>query len=160
MSKIPGERNHNATTLDLGRRIAWISELAQAAPERLETLWDTAGLKPDYRLLRAPEIGLVMTRGRAGGTGAAFNLGEATATRCSVRLASGEEGHGYALGRDKRKVEIAALCDALMQTDASERLTREILAPLAHERSVRETEAARRSAATKVEFFTMTRGDD
>ena len=111
-------------------------------------------------MLRAPEIGAVMTRGRTGGGGAAFNLGEATATRCSIRLASGEEGHAYALGRDKRKARLSALCDALMQTDASIHVQDRILSPLAAEEQASRDDQSRKAAATKVEFFTMTRGDD
>lgn len=101
-----------------------------------------------------------MTQARAGGGGAPFNLGEASATRCAVALPGGEVGHGYALGRDKRKVEIAAVLDAMMQTDAAARIDAEILAPLREERAAREREATRRAAATRVEFFTMVRGED
>ena len=56
---------------------------------------------PDYVELRAAESGLVMVRGRIGGDGAPFNLGEATVTRATVRLASGEVGFAYVLGRDR-----------------------------------------------------------
>ena len=36
---------------------------------------------PDHENLREPENGLVMVRGRTGGDGAPFNLGEATVSR-------------------------------------------------------------------------------
>ena len=131
------------------------------SPSNLLTrLWTSVGDEPSFTLLRAPEIGLVMTRGRVGGTGAQFNLGEATAVRCSVRLSTGEVGHSYALGRDKRKAEIAALCDALLQTERAEEIRAKIIAPIeATLRDAREAKA-RKAAATKVEFFTMTRGED
>ena len=58
-----------------------------------------------------------MVRGRIGGDGAAFNLGEATVSRAAVRLASGEVGFGYALGRDRDKARLIALCDALAQSE-------------------------------------------
>ncbi len=70
---------------------------------------------PDYTVLRGPESGLVMVRGRAGGGGAPFNLGEMTVTRCTVRTESGLVGHAYIAGRDERRAELAALADALMQ---------------------------------------------
>src|SRR5262249_42420997 len=55
--------------------------LAQARAEEIE-LGLRAVIDPvDYVELRAPETGLVMLRGRIGGDGAAFNLGEATVTR-------------------------------------------------------------------------------
>ena len=157
MSGILSERNRAAATMS---RRDWISELSRADGEFLTSLWATAEQSPDFTFLRPPEIGAVMTRGRAGGVGAPFNLAEATATRCSVRLAGGAEGHAYALGRDKRKAEISALCDALMQTDAATVVRDAVLEPLLAARLDRERTAARKAAATKVEFFTMTRGEN
>src|SRR5258708_200279 len=72
---------------------------------------------PGYENLREPENGLVMVRGRIGGDGAPFNLGEATVSRAAVRLASGEVGFGYTLGRDREKARMIALCDALVQSN-------------------------------------------
>ena len=71
---------------------------------------------PAHQDLRAPENGLVMLRGRVGGDGAPFNIGEATVSRAAVRLASGEVGFGYTLGRDGEKARLIALCDALVQS--------------------------------------------
>src|SRR3982074_323537 len=59
--------------------------------------------------LREPESGLVMVRGRIGGDGAPFNLGEATVSRAAVRLSTGEVGLGYPLGRDPAKGANVAL---------------------------------------------------
>ncbi len=67
---------------------------------------------PVYENLREPENGLVMVRGRIGGDGAPFNLGEATVSRAAVRLSTGEVGFGYTLGRDRQKARMIALCDA------------------------------------------------
>src|SRR5215510_2212107 len=72
---------------------------------------------PAHEDLRQAENGLVMLRGRIGGDGAPFNLGEATVSRAAVRLASGEVGFGYTLGRDRDKARMIALCDALVQSD-------------------------------------------
>lgn len=111
--------------------------------------------------LRAPETGLVMLRGRVGGDGARFNVGEATVTRCAVQLSSGEIGLSYALGRDRKKSRLAALCDALWQVPAYRAaVERHVLAPI-RQRIGRERDlAARRTAATRVDFFTMVRGED
>ena len=57
-----------------------------------------------------------MVRGRVGGDGAPFNLGEATVSRAAVRLSTGEVGFGYTLGRDGEKAQLIALCDALVQS--------------------------------------------
>ncbi|MCI4663649.1 MAG: phosphonate C-P lyase system protein PhnG [Neomegalonema sp.] len=144
-------------------RAVWFSELAKADGAALNQLWADFGINPEHELLRAPEIGLVMARGRVGGEGEAFNLGEVSATRCSVRLLgkyAGVEGHAYALGRDRRKAKIAALCDALMQTPLSERVAAQILTPLYVKRQAADRSAAEKAAATRVEFFTMTRGED
>ena len=92
-----------------------MSALAQAEPPAVEAAWAALPAKPSYRLLRAPETGLVMVQGRAGGTGAPFNLGEMTVTRCSVELPDGTVGHAYVAGRDARHAETAAVLDALLQ---------------------------------------------
>ncbi|MEO0380415.1 MAG: phosphonate C-P lyase system protein PhnG, partial [Pseudomonadota bacterium] len=90
-------------------RKAWLSVLAKADAAAVATLWAKTGLEPAHTVLRAPEIGAVMVRGRAGAVGAPFNLGEMTVTRASIRLASGEVGHGYIQGRSKDHAHTAAL---------------------------------------------------
>ena len=52
----------------------------------------------EYQLIRAPEIGMTLVRGRMGGNGAPFNVGEMSVTRCVVRLADGRTGYSYAGG--------------------------------------------------------------
>jgi alpha-D-ribose 1-methylphosphonate 5-triphosphate synthase subunit PhnG len=115
---------------------------------------------PACENLRQPENGLVMVRGRIGGDGAAFNLGEATVSRAAVRLASGEVGFGYTLGRDQDKARMIALCDALIQaSDHVDAVEAQVLAPLrAHMMSERGRRAAE-TAATRVDFYTLVRGE-
>lgn len=141
-------------------RQAWMSLLAKAPPARLADLWGKAGYAPEHSFLRAPEQGAVMVQGRAGATGAPFNLGEMTVTRCAARLACGAVGHGYVQGRDKAKVVTAALVDALMQTDQADAVRHDILTPLAMEAQRRAQVRAAKAAATKVDFFTLVRGED
>jgi alpha-D-ribose 1-methylphosphonate 5-triphosphate synthase subunit PhnG len=115
---------------------------------------------PPFRELRAPENGLVMIRGRVGGDGAPFNLGEATVSRAAVRLDSGEVGFGYVLGRDGEKARLIALCDALAQTAShSNAVETEVVAPLREALAVRRERAAAQAAATRVDFYTMVRGE-
>lgn len=138
-------------------RKGWIATLAKAPPARL------ADLVPDlpaHDLLRAPEIGAVMVRGRTGATGTPFNLGEMTVTRCSVRLKSGPVGHAWVQGRDTEHARRAAVIDALMQTDAAQDLAARVIAPLQAEAEARRSLRAEKAAGTKVEFFTMVRGED
>lgn len=147
-----------STAENSAARRRWMRLCALADRDALEAATaaaDTAGA----RWLRPPETGLVMVRGRIGGGGAPFNLGELPVTRCSVALEGGAVGHAYVAGRDARKARAAALVDALMQTAAAERLERELLAPLDRELAERDAAADRKTAATRVDFFTMVRGD-
>lgn len=115
---------------------------------------------PAHQELRAPENGLVMLRGRVGGDGAPFNLGEATVSRAAVRLASGEVGFGYTLGRDGEKARLIALCDALVQSgDFGDAVERDVIAPLREQLMTRRRRTAAEAAATKVDFYTMVRGE-
>src|SRR6266699_5257145 len=98
------------------QRKAAMAVLAHSEAAEISGRLDTIEL-PDHENLREPENGLVMVRGRIGGDGAAFNLGEATVSRAAVRLSSGEVGFGYSLGRDRAKARMIALCDALVQSD-------------------------------------------
>lgn len=139
-------------------RRRWLSILAKAPSNEVIEAWDALTERPAYRALRAPEIGMVLVRGRAGGTGDAFNLGEMTVTRAAVRLDSGETGIGYVAGRDRRHAEIAAAVDAMMQSDALRPAVEgSIVARLARAQQERRDTAARKAAATKVDFFTMVR---
>lgn len=146
-------------TIEMIRR-DWMGALAKAPAARLAALWEALEMAPEFTWLRAPEIGATMVRGRMGGTGAPFNLGEMTVTRCSLQLASGEVGHGYVQGRDKDKARIAALVDALMQGPEAGKLHAALLEPLIAEMATTRTERAAKAAATKVDFFTMVRGED
>ncbi len=101
-----------------------------------------------------------MVRGRVGGTGAAFNLGEMTVTRASVRLETGEVGHAWVQGRDKAHALRAAAVDALMQTDRAAELAEQVLRPLETEAQAARATRAAKAAGTKVDFFTMVRGED
>jgi alpha-D-ribose 1-methylphosphonate 5-triphosphate synthase subunit PhnG len=115
---------------------------------------------PAYENLREPENGLVMLRGRIGGDGAPFNLGEATVSRAAVRLATGEVGFGYVLGRDRRKAQMIALCDALVQSNEfSEAVEANVLTPLRAAMVSERDRRAAETAATRVDFYTMVRGE-
>jgi alpha-D-ribose 1-methylphosphonate 5-triphosphate synthase subunit PhnG len=135
--------------------------LADSAAAEIASRVEALGPLPAYDDMRAPENGLVMIRGRVGGDGAQFNLGEATVSRAVVRLASGEIGFGYVLGRDRGKARLIALCDALVQTkDYSAAVDSRIIAPLRTRLEAQRDLRARQVAATKVDFFTLVRGED
>lgn len=133
--------------------------LSHAAPSRIAELWASWASKPAYHKVRGPETGLVMVRARAGGGGNPFNLGEATVTRVTVRIETGEVGHAYCLGRDGEKALTSALFDALFQRDPAGVET-QVLAPLRSEQAAADAKLRDETAATRVDFFTMVRGDD
>jgi alpha-D-ribose 1-methylphosphonate 5-triphosphate synthase subunit PhnG len=142
------------------RRTA-MAVLAAAPADTLKALWTAWSAKPEFSKVRGPETGLVMVRGRTGGGGAPFNLGEATVTRATVRIASGEIGHAYCLGRDGEKASIAAIFDALWQRDATRaQVETQVIAPLAAAAVQADQTRKSETAATKVDFFTMVRGED
>lgn len=146
-SPVPAERAH------------WMGVLARAARADLEAALVRLGDLPEDDVIRAPEIGTVMLEGRAGGAGRRFNLGEATVTRCVIRL-NGVLGFAYALGRDKAKALAAARLDALLQDPARrDDLLATVIAPLAAGQAAARDRASRKAAATKVDFFTLVRGD-
>jgi alpha-D-ribose 1-methylphosphonate 5-triphosphate synthase subunit PhnG len=140
-------------------RQAALGVLAKAEMDELSATWQAWGNPPRVEMVRAPETGLVMLRGRIGGGGAPFNVGEATVSRASVRLDSGETGHGYCLGRDTGKALLIATIDALYQQQP-EVVEDTILQPLRVLAAARDARQRDEAAATRVDFFTMVRGDE
>ena len=132
------------------------------------TLEVEAAKLPDsfsHTFLRPPEAGLVMLEGRAGNTGQRFNVGEMLMTRCVVRLApaggSATEGYAFVQGDRPRHAELAALFDALLQQqDWAQPLERSLIEPLVRKREQTLQARARETAPTKVDFFTLARGED
>ena len=136
-------------------RQSWMSVLARAPADALLACLQDAPALPPHTRLRGPETGLVMVRGRTGGGGAPFNLGEMTVTRCAVR-AGDYVGHAYVAGRDAAKTELAARLDAALQDAAlHDALLDAVIAPLAAAEDARRSGDAARAAATRVAFFSM-----
>lgn len=134
--------------------------LARSDIRDLEAAWHHLKMPPSYTWLRHPETGLVMLRARAGGSGAKFNLGEASVTRCTLRTAPGFTGVSYLLGRSYRHAELAALFDALLQDETRyAELKSGLIDRLAAAQAVLRDAASRKAAATKVDFYTIVRGE-
>ena len=134
--------------------------LARARSGELEAIVERQHGLPVHTVLKPAETGTVMIEGRAGGTGVRFNAGEATMTRCVIRLESGTLGFSYALGSDRRKALIAAILEAQLQDQTGDGPLRQEIAALAEGQAAARDLASRKAAATKVEFFTMVRGSD
>lgn len=141
-------------------RKTWLGHLAKADEGRVATLLNAVMSRPDFTWLRAPEIGTVMVQGRANGTGAPFNVGEITVTRATLRIAGGTVGHAYIQGRRTKDAEAVAIVDALMQTDMADTVRTAVIDPIHAEYTKSRATRAAKAAATKVDFFTMVRGDD
>lgn len=156
-------QNQNSATGEVnaaGRR-ARMAVLAQADSAELQRLWATLDINPECEILRGPEVGLVAFRGRIGGGGSPFNFGEATVTRATVQLGSGNIGHAVMLGRDETKVKLAAVIDALAEDEAhAAQIDTMIIQPLRKALAAKDEKRRAETAATKVDFFTMVRGED
>lgn len=153
--------NPTGTSSGHDDRKDWMGVLAHAELPDLEAAFAALPEPPGYRMLRGPETGLVMVQGRAGGSGTPFNMGEMTVTRCSIETDDGQVGHAYVAGRAVRHAEIAAAFDALFQhPDAGVYLRRRVLPRLTRAETRRREQRATETAATKVDFFTLVRGED
>jgi alpha-D-ribose 1-methylphosphonate 5-triphosphate synthase subunit PhnG len=147
------------TEIQLRRDV--MSVLARATEAELLEAVEALPAKPVFRELRSPEAGLVMVRGRMGGDGAPFNLGEATVTRAAVMLETGETGFAYLLGHRPRAAKLAALLDALWQRpDMRPIVEAGAVAPIRARIAAEEAKVAAQTAATRVDFFTLVRGED
>jgi alpha-D-ribose 1-methylphosphonate 5-triphosphate synthase subunit PhnG len=154
-------QRHEAEAMEMRERKRVTDLLARAAREELDAAWEALPEKPTVQPVRGPETGLVMVRGRIGGGGSPFNLGEVTVTRTTIRLASGKVGHAHALGTDRERSRLAAIFDALWQEPATKDFVeRTILAPVAERIGAADAKKADETAATRVDFFTMVRGED
>ena len=134
--------------------------LAHATLDELNAAWEALVDKPEVHPVRGPETGLVMVRGRIGGGGDPFNLGEATVSRATIRLSTGEIGHGQMLGTDRQRARLAAIFDALSQRAGNNADVESLLRRVAERLAQEERRKAEETAATRVDFFTMVRGDD
>jgi alpha-D-ribose 1-methylphosphonate 5-triphosphate synthase subunit PhnG len=149
------------TSVDTAERQGLMRVCAEATESDLETAFAKLGGMPAFEELRAPQTGLVMLRGRIGGSGPAFNVGEATVTRAVVRLQTGVIGYSYLLGRSHRRARLAAVMDAVGQDPANrDRLDAALVVPVQARRTEERDNARAETAATRVDFFTLVRGED
>ncbi|WP_310607003.1 phosphonate C-P lyase system protein PhnG [Buttiauxella brennerae] len=151
----------DASQIDNAQRQQWMAVLAHSLPEELAAIWAEQNLNPEYQVIRKAETGLAQIQARMGATGQRFFAGDATLTRAVVQLADGTYGYSYLLGRDKAHAERCAVIDALMQEKVRFRTLQEtVIAPLAANREQRQ--AARRTQinSSRVDFFTLVRGDN
>ena len=151
----------NTLSQNFSARQTWLAVRARASRIEWEAKLELANESlPTLQRVRPAEVGMLMLRGRVGGTGNPFNLGEASVVRCAVRLGNGPLGVAYALGRDKRRAELAAVFDALLQDPAHhDDLQSKLIKPLATAQAQARDRLQGEVATSKVEFFTLVRGD-
>lgn len=146
---------------DISVRQDWIKILSNSQYENIAQLWQQTGIKADYQTIREPEIGLVQIQGRIHGKGKRFYIGDATITRCVIKLDNNHYGYSYLLGRDKTKSILCAVIDGLLQSENyKEQIINTVIEPLReiylnirkHNHDMTQT--------TKVDFFTLVRGED
>lgn len=148
------------TQISTEHRQHWMNILARTPLAAIETAWATLPEQPEYTFLRQPETGLVMVQARTNGSGSPFSMGEITLTRCAVNI-NGTVGHAYIAGRDKKHAELAAVFDGLLQQAAyNDQLSKSVIEPMEKALTQKQQTKAEHVASTKVDFFTMVRGED
>lgn len=146
---------------ETSQRQHWMSVLAMAPTETLIERSDQLIAAQEFEDIRTAEVGLAQVRGRMGGTGSAFNLGDMTITRCVLRSAEGHYGYSYVAGRDKSHAQRAAELDALLQSDNHrELILSKIVTPLADLQQQQDQLQREKAESTRVNFFTLIRGED
>lgn len=144
----------------LQTRQRWMSVLAHSRSDELLAHWQPLNLSPQFERIRAAETGLTQLQGRMGGTGKRFVMGDMTVTRAVVQMDGGVYGYSYVSGRNKAHAELCAIIDALLQIQGmDELLHKRVIAPLAALQQERRQQRAREVAASRVDFFTLVRGE-
>lgn len=137
-----------------------LSVLAKAPFSNMLEYWKGISVDATFNFLKKPEVGMAMVRAQAGGGGENFNMGEMTITRCVVRLDSAEIGYGIVVGRSKQKSELVALIDACWQKKSLKEIIEDkIIKPLYHIQVCKEKNISDNTESSKVNFFTMVRGE-
>lgn len=160
MTDTQNTRSPDIKHLNISTRQAHLAILARVSTRALQDAFDALPTKPKYAFDRKPEFGMLMSEGRSGGTGSRFNLGHVSITRTALRLDSGEQGVGYCLGQDEDKAELIAVFDALLQTELADYVATKLIEPARNEQQEEREVASRKSASSKVDFFTMSRAEN
>lgn len=157
MSMLNQEHAAAAGDAARARRLSFLSRATrEELSVALAEIEQDVGVQP----VRGPETGLIMLRGRIGGGGNPFNLGEATVTRAAVQLASGAVGHGQRLGTDREATRLSAVADAVAEDGAHAATIESLLQSVAARIAAERRALAEETEATRVDFFTLVRGED
>lgn len=154
------DSNTNSNTKKTARQ-AWMATLATARTDALMLCSNTVVRQGSFEDIRTSEVGLAQVRGRMGGTGNAFNLGDMTITRCVIRSEEGHYGHSYIAGRSKTHAQRAAELDAMLQSETyHDTVMQQVIQPLLEQQTTIDRSRREKTASTRVNFFTLVRGED
>lgn len=142
-------------------RQAWMATLAMVNTEALLLCSKTIVRKESFEDIRSAEVGLAQVRGRMGGTGNAFNLGDMTISRCVLRSSEGIYGYSYVSGRSKIHAQRAAELDAMLQSaNHHDEVMTVVIQTLLDEQKKQDQKRREKTESTRVNFFTLVRGED
>ena len=142
----------------LETRQAWLRLFALSSDQELENIVRISGLESRCSVIAEPEVGIVTVRSRISGNGAKFNIGDACVTKCEVLLDQQTKGYATVLGGRARRAKLVAILDAAMAAQIGEPLFT-MVQQLAEAQVLRVAHRRFKAAETKVDFFTMVRGD-
>lgn len=147
----------NSNTVE--QRQEWISLLGSADPVWLEKQNTCLNLDLEPVFIVKPETGMIMMQARQDGSGPRFNLGEVTVSRCILKLGT-TMGYSMVMGSNLRHAQLAALFDALLQKpEQGLNLQNNLVPKLRQIRDQKRREYKEDIETSKVEFFTLKRGE-
>lgn len=147
--------------MSVTKRQYWMSILARSQTGEIKMRWEALNIRPEYKLIRPTQIGLIQLQGRMEATGQRFMLGDMTVTRAAVEVSEGIIGYSYIIGRDKAKAELCAVIDALLQNEeCCGQIMAAVIEPLAQRLQERWQTQRREVAPSKVNFYNLVRGDE
>lgn len=142
-------------------RQQWMATLAMANTDELLLCSKTLVRKESFEDIRSAEVGLAQVRGRMGGTGSAFNLGDMTISRCVLRSSEGIYGYSYVSGRSKIHAQRAAELDAMLQSaNHHDEVMKVVIQTLLDQQQFKDRNRREKTESTRVNFFTLVRGED
>lgn len=141
-------------------RKEWIGLLGSADPKDLEAAKKEYAQGVKITHVVTPETGMIMVQAKADGSNGRFNLGEVTVSRCVLEVKKTYMGTAWVMGSDLRHAELAALFDALLQDPAThDPLANTLIKKLKIKQTAKNERMAQDAADTRVEFFTLKRGE-
>ncbi len=150
---------HGSKAMDTDRQ-RWMALLASASVKDLETEKGKLRSDIDWHFILKPEVGLLMVQSKADGSHPGFNLGEMSVTKCVIEVQDQYLGYAMVSGSNPMHAELAALFDGFLQhPEFRDDLKDNLIARLVQKQKERDRVLEQEAADTRVEFFTLKRGE-